>query len=230
MTDQKTATEAFIAAQAEMKNASLNRTNPHFKSRYADLPAVREATLPALTKHGLAIIQTTAIDEAGFRLCSRLIYRDGSVVAESTYPLSTGGKPQQIGSEITYARRYTWAALCGIAADEDDDANAAQNAPRKAVGNSGMPSADDPTWTGPLNKTKLKEASREIASEVRAIDDLGALHGYLSDGKVKAVIEQLGQDMPEWWQGNQEHSGLAGIITERKTALSQNDTFPGDLP
>jgi predicted metal-dependent hydrolase len=35
------------------------------------------------------------------------------------------GKPQEIGSALTYARRYSLSALLGIAADEDDDANAA---------------------------------------------------------------------------------------------------------
>lgn len=131
---QAEAFAALVAAQAEMKNAHLNKTNPHFKSKYADLSSVREATMPALAKHGLGILQKPTLKDGRFVLVSRLIHKSGVVVDECEYPLTVEGKPQQVGSEITYARRYTWAALCGISADEDDDANAAQEAPRQDSG------------------------------------------------------------------------------------------------
>ncbi len=49
--------KAFIKAQAEMVNASKDSTNPHFKSKYADLTAVRDACVPFLNKHGIAVLQ-----------------------------------------------------------------------------------------------------------------------------------------------------------------------------
>ena len=131
MTEYAEAFAALVAAQGEMDNAALNRTNPHFKAKYADLTSVREATMPALTKHGLGILQKPTMKDGQFVLISRLVHKSGVVIEECEYPLTTGGKPQQVGSEITYARRYTWAALCGISADEDDDANAAQDAPKR---------------------------------------------------------------------------------------------------
>lgn len=121
--ERKHAYADFVAAHAEMKNAVLNKINPHFKSKYADLTAVREATTPALKKYGLAIIQYPTLNGEQFVLISRLIHRSGYVINESFFPLASNGTPQQVGSQITYARRYTWASLCGIAADEDDDAN-----------------------------------------------------------------------------------------------------------
>src|SRR5690606_4410862 len=111
---QAEAFAALVAAQAEMKNAHLNKTNPHFKSRYADLSSVRDATIPAQTKHGLGIIQKPTLKEGRFGLIARLVHKSGVVIEECEYPLNADGKPQQVGSEITYARRYTWAALCGI--------------------------------------------------------------------------------------------------------------------
>jgi len=118
---------ALAAAQGEMTNATLNRTNPHFRSKYADLAAVREATLPALSKHQLAMVQTTHFDADGtFILVTRLQHASGQWM-ESVYPLPMMiDKPQIMGSAQTYARRYAWSGMCGIAAEEDDDANAAQ--------------------------------------------------------------------------------------------------------
>lgn len=121
--------DALAKAQAEMKNAPLSKVNPHFRSKYADLPAVRDATLPALTKHGLAILQApTVTGEGQFVLVTRLMHSSGEWI-ESSYPLPMGDKPQAIGSALTYARRYSWSAICGITADEDDDGQAAQDAP-----------------------------------------------------------------------------------------------------
>ena len=122
---------AFIKAQAEMKNAVMKGFNPHFKSKYADLTAVREATLPALEKHKLGIIQVPTMKGDRFVLVSKLFHESGEILQEAEYPLPIDGKPQEIGSAITYARRYTWAALCGISSDEDDDANVAQKAAEK---------------------------------------------------------------------------------------------------
>lgn len=122
--------EALAKAQAEMKAAPLNKVNPHFKSKYADLPAIIDAVRPALTKHGLSVTQTTRIAEGGLVLVTTLHHVSGETVS-GEYPLPIG-KPQEMGSAITYARRYSLAALCCIAADEDDDANAAEGAGQTA--------------------------------------------------------------------------------------------------
>lgn len=117
---------ALAKAQGEMKNAPLNKTNPHFKSRYADLAAIRDATVPALSKHGISVTQGTEVIAAGMLLCTRLMHSSGQWI-ESTYPIDADmAKPQAVGSALTYAKRYGLASICGIAADEDDDGNHAQ--------------------------------------------------------------------------------------------------------
>jgi len=135
---------ALAEAQAIMPNAVLNKINPHYKSRYADLAAIRDATLPALTKHGLSIVQYTAIDESGnLLLHTRLAHKSGHWV-EGIYPLPIAlDKPQAMGSALTYARRYEWASICGIAAEEDDDANAAMGAVNNGKLKRPMPVEDD---------------------------------------------------------------------------------------
>jgi len=111
---------ALAAAQGMMENAVMNRVNPHFKSKYADLAAIFDAARKPLSANGLAIVQTIGDGV----LHTRLLHTSGQWIA-SEHPLPMSGKPQEIGSALTYARRYSLSALIGIAADEDDDANAA---------------------------------------------------------------------------------------------------------
>lgn len=118
---------ALAKAQGVMKNAPLNKVNPHFKSKFADLASVRDAVLPALTANGIAVVQTLELDDTIAGQCfvdTRLLHVSGQWI-ESSCPIPNGGDMQKMGSAITYARRYSLSAICGIAADEDDDANAA---------------------------------------------------------------------------------------------------------
>jgi hypothetical protein len=123
---------ALAKAQAEMDNAPMNSENPHFRSKYADLASIRNATIPALSKHGLSLHQVTRIDGSGMVLVTRLGHASGQFI-DSVYPLPNSNKPHEMGSAITYARRYSWAAICGIAAEEDDDGNAGQDAAKNGV-------------------------------------------------------------------------------------------------
>lgn len=118
--------EALAKAQAELKNATLNKVNPHFKSKYADLAAIRDATAPTLAKHGLSIVQTTAMEGGSFILRTQLLHVSGESI-ESVYPLPMNvDRPQIVGSALTYARRYSWSAICAISSEEDDGGNAAE--------------------------------------------------------------------------------------------------------
>jgi hypothetical protein len=127
---------ALAKAQAEMQNAPYNQTNPAFKSKYADLASIRDATIPSLTKHGLSLFQMTKLNGEGMFLVTRLAHSSGQWI-ESTYPLPIADRPHIMGSAITYARRYSWAAICGIAAEADDDGNEAQEGSKN--GRSSLP-------------------------------------------------------------------------------------------
>lgn len=117
--------KALAKAQSEMGAAIKNSTNPHFKSRYADLSAVFEACREALTKNGFAIVQRVANDGEGACVETMLLHSSGEWVSDRCW-LPVGQKTAQAyGSAITYARRYGLASLAGIATEEDDDGNAA---------------------------------------------------------------------------------------------------------
>jgi hypothetical protein len=122
---KKNLATALARAQAECQNVVMNKTNPHFRSRYADLSAVRDAVIPIFTKHGLSIIQCPTADaDTGFHLETRLLHSSGEEMVWR-FPLpSDVGKMQAIGSAISYARRYTLSAVAAVASEEDDDGNA----------------------------------------------------------------------------------------------------------
>jgi hypothetical protein len=125
-TDQLAA--ALAKAQGQMHAAKFDATNPYFKSRYATLNAIIEASRKPLSDNGLSITQPMHINSNGIMLHATMLHTSGQSVL-SEYPLPpievAIKEPQKFGAALTYARRYTWAALCGISAMEDDDAEAA---------------------------------------------------------------------------------------------------------
>lgn len=130
----------------------MNKTNPHFKSRYADLAAVRDAIIPIFAKHGLSIVQAPTTDGfSGFSLETRLIHSSGEYMVWN-FPLPTDvNKMQSIGSAISYARRYTYSSLAAIASEEDDDGNAATTTNGGGRSNNNASSAGPGPSSGPSN-------------------------------------------------------------------------------
>lgn len=125
--DLKDLFTALAKAQAEMQTAGLSAENPYFKTRYADLAAIVKASRPALTKNGLSIIQQIiTTDEGHTYLHTMLCHCSGQWVESRVRIAPPKTDVQSLGSYITYLRRYSIAALCGIVtSDEDDDGNLA---------------------------------------------------------------------------------------------------------
>jgi hypothetical protein len=119
---------ALAAAQGEMANATKDSTNPHFKSKYADLASVREACRP-LSKHGIAILQPTSAEGTSVTVTTMLVHTSGEWIAEDLTMTAGQNTPQAIGSAITYGRRYGLAAMVGIAPEDDDGQAASSRVP-----------------------------------------------------------------------------------------------------
>jgi hypothetical protein len=121
----KAISAAFVKAQKEFGPALKTATNPHFKSRYADLSACVEAVIDALNNNGIALMQTTHPDDSGVTVETVLIHESGEMIKNGPLHVPASKQdPQGYGSALTYARRYSLMAACGIA-PEDDDGNAA---------------------------------------------------------------------------------------------------------
>lgn len=124
--------KAMVAAQGEIENAHKNATNPHFRNNYADLAEVINTTRPVLTKHGLAVIQMPGMDEDGRATVGNMILHESGewVWSSASAPLQKND-PQGVGSALTYLRRYSLAAICNIAQEDDDGEAAVDRTPQK---------------------------------------------------------------------------------------------------
>lgn len=120
---------ALVKAQQAFGPALKTSTNPHFRSRYADLSACVEAVIEGLNSAGIALIQRTSEDNTGVTVETVFIHESGEMLECGKLHVPAAKQdPQGYGSALTYARRYSLMAACGIA-PEDDDGNLASRKP-----------------------------------------------------------------------------------------------------
>ena len=120
-----TIAKAFVAAKKAFAPALKTSSNPHFKSKYADLAGCLEAVNDALLEAGIAVYQETSDCEDGVIVETVFLHESGETLRGGRLHVPAAKQdPQGYGSALTYARRYSLMAACGIAA-EDDDGNAA---------------------------------------------------------------------------------------------------------
>lgn len=144
---------ALVQAQRAFGPALKTATNPHFKSRYADLAACVEAVIEGLNGAGIALVQRTSEDLTGVTVETVFLHESGEMLeCGKLHVPASKQDPQGYGSALTYARRYSLMAACGIA-PEDDDGNAAQ---RKSV--------PTPNITDHLSAIEASSTSDELAT------------------------------------------------------------------
>lgn len=132
---------AMAKAQAQMKPAVKNKTNPFFNSRFADLDSVMDAIRGPLTANGLSVNQESVLLEGTneWVLRTEIGHVSGQFRA-SHYPIKTGkADAQGFGGGMTYARRYALSAMVGVTTDEDDDGNSAAENPEPPKSRSSNP-------------------------------------------------------------------------------------------
>lgn len=125
---------AFVKAQKEFGPALKSAINPAFVKngrggRYADLAACVEAVIDALNNNGIALTQRVSPCDNGVIVETVFVHESGETMNNGQLHVPAAkNDPQGYGSALTYARRYSLMAACGIA-PEDDDGNAASNRP-----------------------------------------------------------------------------------------------------
>lgn len=174
---------ALVKAQREFGPALKTSSNPHFKSRYADLAACVEAVMDGLNNNGIALIQKTHQCESGVMVETMFVHESGETLSSGVLHVPASKQdPQGYGSALTYARRYSLMAACGIA-PEDDDGNAASRKPTQAF--------------------NLQAASTDAAA-AKTIDELGkvwskhsAIASAANDRQGYAALKTLINDRKE---------------------------------
>ena len=120
------AVTALIKAQSEMGIALKNAKNPHYKSKYADLSSVVDATMQPFTANGFAVLQPCGNDEKGHFVETILLHESGDSFKSKVYLVLSKNDMQGYGSCVTYARRYGLLGMAGIAPEDDDGENTAK--------------------------------------------------------------------------------------------------------
>lgn len=146
---------ALIKAQGKIESVTKSSTNPHFKSKYADLTLCIAATKTALLENDLVVIQQIINNDDKHGIRTRLCHSSGEYIESEVFcGIKNPNNPQDAGSVYTYLRRYALSALLMLE-QEDDDAN-------KATGSSVKPSVPV------INKapTKASEAKEEFNPKV----------------------------------------------------------------
>jgi hypothetical protein len=121
--------ESLAKAQAGIKSITKDRTNPHFKNRYATLDAILDAVRPTLAAQGLSIVQGASESTQGFNVETYLVHSSGEYIANVVAVPVSKQDAQGVGSAMTYGRRYGVSALLALSTDEDDDGEAAAKKP-----------------------------------------------------------------------------------------------------
>jgi hypothetical protein len=204
---------AFVRAQAGFGAALKTSTNPHFKSRYADLSACVEAVIDSLHKNGFALLQKTHECETGVAVETILMHESGEQISGGILRVPASKlDPQGYGSALTYARRYSLMAVCGIA-PEDDDGNAASK-PKK-------PMQIPANTAGQDYLEKCNEQERALildyAMEIEGADDQGAFETYT---RAKAELD-TDQQAALWSKVNSQKRSAIKKIGQAKTIATE---------
>jgi hypothetical protein len=178
---------AIVAAQAAMKGAKRDSLNPHFKNTYADLESVWDACREALGTNGLAVLQTTAIENNEPVLITTLIHTSGEWLS-GTYPLRPSkADPQGYLAAMTYARRGCLAAMVGVVQVDDDGNTAAGHATqpqRIPVKPEAKPEAKaEPVKISALRQSVNEELVRKFGDVRESFNQLCIRGGLIRSGE-----------------------------------------------
>jgi len=165
----KNIASALVKAQRGFAPALKTSTNPHFRSKYVDLAGCVEAVVDALNAAGIALIQRTSEDSTGVTVETVFVHESGEMLECGKLHVPAAKQdPQGYGSALTYARRYSLMAACGIA-PEDDDGNAASRVKVSAT----------KTDLVPTNRLSiLADVAAAIGERMGVNDLIGAFEEY----------------------------------------------------
>ena len=176
---------ALVKAQKQFQPALKTSTNPHFRSRYADLSACVEAVIDALNANGIYLLQKNYDCADGVMVETVFVHESGEMLECGIVHFPAVKKdPQGYASALTYARRYSLMASCGIA-PEDDDGNAASKPVAKI-------SATQGAWEALKSDRQavVQDVLDAIMEKVAADDMYGAYEEYIGieDGDEKIAL------------------------------------------
>jgi len=221
----KTIATALVQARRKFGPALKDKTNPAFRSKYADLGACFEAVDAPCLEYGIAIYQETSLDETGVTVETVFLHESGeSLRCGKLHVPAAKHDPQGLGSALTYARRYSLLTACGIA-PEDDDGNAATQATRN---NPTAPSVKVPQveskkpWfpDSPNPSPLVPPTAPSKAPDTEQPKFIGSAHAELLDTGRAAALNGT-KALTDWWtslNADQQKSVSTSFLSLKKAA------------
>ena len=161
---------ALSIAQGEYESIGMNKENPYFKVRYADLDSILSAVRPALKRNKLTFLQQIRLNDEGMTILHSILgHASGQWIESRNRIIPTKNDPQTFGSTLSYLKRYAAVSLLGVTISQDKDDDDAEK---------DMADARHIFVKGGLN---TKYNPREESSEVITKEQLEELHYELAD-------------------------------------------------
>lgn len=183
--------KAISKAQGEMDGAFKDKSNPFYKSKYADLEAIWGVARKPLSSNGLSVRQW--IDHDGIRLVTRLAHSSGQWEI-GYWPLTVIKKdPQGVMSSVTYARRGALASILGIFQTDDDGNEASDDCKLERETKSTGKSVTMPKKTTKIEAMGLdtKPASKDIVEIAKEVFPNSEEIPMISTGQAEALELRL---------------------------------------
>lgn len=188
----KNIASAFVKAQRAFGPALKTSTNPHFRSKYADLSNCIEAVIDALNANGIGLMQRTYESKDGVMVETIFVHESGEVMECGLLHVPAAKQdPQGYGSALTYARRYSLLAATGLAPEDDDGNSASRRTEIKSTVNESqitdlMAAMDEVTTLKELQETykaAYKATNGEQAWQTKVIAKKDAKKAQIEGGK-----------------------------------------------
>lgn len=177
---------ALFKFQGMVNQLPKDGENPHFKRKYPTLTGLMETIKKPLTECGLLVRSRI---ESG-KVITDIVHTDSGESISSVMEIQTGGTPQQVGSCITYFRRYALVAMLNLTTEDDDDGNAASQKQQQQVQTqtqqaSGTPAPQavqkapfDPSMCDTRLFANMKAAADKKAAQGKPFDPAAYLNYY----------------------------------------------------
>ena len=199
---------ALVKAQQEFGPALKTSSNPHFRTKYADLSACIEAVIDGLNNNGIYLMQLTDEHLDGIKIQTVFIHESGEQMSSGwLYVPAAKNDPQGFGSALTYARRYSIMVACGIA-PADDDGNAASKpapvaAPKPVPKPVEAPKPPAPTLSAPPKKVEGADKEWQLKVSAQPDTDFADWLAVLVEATVTALDTAANKnDVMSIWRTN----------------------------
>lgn len=180
---------ALAKAQGQIEAALKDKTNPHLRSKYADLASVWDACRHQLSSNGIAIVQAPETTDKGVSIETLLCHSSGQWIKSSCFIPVDKYTAQGFGSAITYARRYSLAAFVGVAPDDDDGNGSGSGEKPSPKKENTLPAYDDAKLSD--NVTAWRASIKSGKHTPDSIINMISTKHTLSDEQ-KEMIRKLG--------------------------------------